>query len=297
MTGAFDIWLSKLIAANSAAAGPILLLAVCAVVVGLGWAYRDRITRWWSTSLRVAGLLTALVVVTLQVSWDGWLVDVDNVVTAALVGHRTPFADQVAVSVTEAFGPPETACAAVLVAVVAVVKFRSFLSGLTILLTVGGASASCTAMKLLLARSRPPIRIQETLETDYSFPSGHVTGTVALVGILVVVAGMHKSAAIRGGLACAAVVIVAAVAMSRLYLGVHWLTDVLAGMLLGTVAVEIGAAMLHRLADHDETATPDGRGQGHKVNSQRRWTTAKAPDSALLQVRLLLPQPTLRTTD
>ncbi len=254
MTNAIGAWIADLIAVNSAAVGPILILMVCAVVIGMGWAYRDRMTRWWSTSVRAAGLLMGLVVIALQVSQHGWLVDVDNAVTAWLVGHRTPAANQIALMVTNAFGPAETACAAALVAAVAVVRFRCFLSGLTVVVAVGGASALCTAMKLLLARNRPPVGIQETLETDYSFPSGHVTGTVALIGMLVVVVGMHQSDAVNRWLACAAVVVVAAVALSRLYLGVHWLTDVLAGVLLGAAAVEIGAAMLYGLIDHDEGA-------------------------------------------
>ncbi len=181
MTNAIGAWITDLIAVNSAAVGPILILMVCAVVIGMGWAYRDRMTRWWSTSVRAAGLLMGLVVIALQVSQHGWLVDVDHAVTAWLVGHRTPAANQIALMVTNAFGPAETACAAALVAAVAVVRFRCFLSGLTIVVAVGGASALCAAMKLLLARNRPPIGIQETLETDYSFPSGHVTGTVALI--------------------------------------------------------------------------------------------------------------------
>ncbi len=265
MTNAIGAWIADLIAVNSEAVASILILMVCAVVFGIGRGYRDRMTRWWSTSVRVAGLLMGLLVVAVQVSQRGWSVDVDNAVTAWLVGHRSPVADQIAVAVTNAFGPAETACAAALVAVVAVVRFRSFLSGLTIIVAVGGASALCTAMKLLLARDRPPIGIQETLETDYSFPSGHVTGTVALFGMLVVVVGMHRSDAVNRWLACAAIVVVAAVAMSRLYLGVHWLTDVLAGVFLGLAAVEIGGTTLRGLIDHDEGPTSD-----HTVRAQRR---------------------------
>ncbi len=243
----------------------ILLLMVCAAVFGIGWGYRNRMTGWWSTSFRIAGLLMGLVVVALQVSQRGWLVDVDNAVTAWLVGHRSPVVDQMALMVTNAFGPTETACAAALVAVVAVVRFHSYLSGLTIIAAVGGASALCLAMKLVLARDRPPVGIQETLETDYSFPSGHVVGTVALFGMLAVVVGMHRGEAIKKWLACSALVIVAAVALSRLYLGVHWFTDVLAGVLLGAVAVQIGAKTLRGLIDPDEGPTSD-----HTVSSRPR---------------------------
>lgn len=235
----------------------ILLLSVCAAVFGIGWGYRDRMTRWWSTSIRAAGLLMGLVVVALQVRQSGWLVDVDNVVTDWLVGHRSPAADHVALLVTNAFGPAITACAAVLVAAVAVFRFHSYLSALIVVVTIGGASVLCTAMKLLLKRSRPPIGIQETLETDYSMPSGHVTGTVALFGVLVVVVGLGRGKAVSRWLGFAAAVVVVAVALSRLYLGVHWLTDVLAGMLLGSAAVVTGTTTLHGLIDHHTAKTSD----------------------------------------
>jgi undecaprenyl-diphosphatase len=252
MTTAIGAVMADGIAADSEAAGSILVLMVCAGALGIGWRYRDRMTRWWSTSVRVAGLLMGLVVVALQVSQHGWLVDVDNAVIAWMVGHRNPVADHIALTVTNAFGPAETACAAVLVAILAAVRFRSGVSGLTVIAAVGGASALCTALKLLLARARPPIGIQETLETDYSFPSGHVTGTVALFGMLVVVVGMHRRDAVNACLTCTAVMVVAAVASSRLYLGVHWLTDVVAGVLLGSAVVAIGATALRGLTEHDE---------------------------------------------
>lgn len=250
---------------NGQAVGSIVLLTVCAAVFGIGWGYRDRMTGWWSPSVRATGLLMGLVVVALQVSQRGWLVDVDNAVTASLVGHRTPVADQIALTLTNAFGPVETSCATALVAAVAVARFRSYLSGLIVIVTVGGASVLCVAIKLLLARSRPPIGIQETLETDYSFPSGHVTGAAALFGMLVVVVGMHRSEGVKRWLVCVAVVVVAAVALSRVYLGVHWLSDVLAGVLLGSATVQIGATTLHSLIEHKKAATSD-----HGEGAQRR---------------------------
>ena len=63
--------------------------------------------------------------------------------TKWLVGHRFPAADQVALAVTDVFGPAETAGAAILLGVVTALKFRSYLSGLVVIVTVGGVSALC----------------------------------------------------------------------------------------------------------------------------------------------------------
>lgn len=204
--------------------------------------------------IRATALLAALAVLALQVGDTGWLVELDNAVTNWLVGHRIPVADQVALAVTNVFGPAEIASATVLLAAVPLVRFRSYLGGLTVIVTVGGASALCVALKLSVGRGRPPIGIRETLETDYSFPSGHVTGAGALLGMFAVVLGITRSEAVKRWLTGVAAVFVTAVAASRLYLGVHWLTDVLAGALLAAAAVVVGATTLHGLLDGEAMA-------------------------------------------
>lgn len=245
MTAAIAGRIADLIAANDAALGPILMLTVCGLLVGLGRGFRGRLAPSSALSAQLAGLLTGLVVVALQVSQHGWMVNVDESVAAWLVRHRTPGIDQFALAVTNAFGPIETACLAIVLAVVAVVRFRSYLAGLVVIGTVGVASGLCVVLKLMMARSRPPVGIQETLEVDYSFPSGHVTGTVALVTVAVIVIGARRSATVIRFLMAAAGVVAVAVALSRLYLGVHWLTDVVAGALLALSVVAVVETALH----------------------------------------------------
>jgi membrane-associated phospholipid phosphatase len=201
-------------------------------------------TRWLVVAAWVPGLLTCLVIVGIQVGHHGWPVEVDDAVTRWLVGHRIPMADDVALAVTNAVGPAEILVAAVLVAMTALVRFRSYLRALVVIVTVGGASTLCTALKFAFARARPPIAIQETRETDYSFPSGHVTGTASLIGIAAVVVGVNRGRAVKRWLAGLVIVVVATVGLSRIYLGVHWLTDVLAGILLAAAAVAIGSSVL-----------------------------------------------------
>ena len=274
MTDAISEWMSHLFASSSPALGPSLLLGVCAVVLGLGCNHRASLPRWGAASIQVGALLAALIVLALQVQQRGWLVDVDYGVTQWLIAHRDTTADVIAVAVTDALGPVGTASAAALLAVLTVLRFRSFLSGLVVLVTVGGASLACTVLKLTMSRARPPIGVQETLETDYSFPSGHVTGAAALFGMIVVVtslAGSPRLARCCAGLAAVAVV---AVAASRLYLGVHWLTDVVAGAVVAAAAVAVGAAALDGLVDrapfdsrgaHDEECAISVRAAGRHL--------------------------------
>jgi membrane-associated phospholipid phosphatase len=194
-------------------------------------------------------LLVAFGVVVSVAGSHAGAIPVDQAVTGWFIAHRSPALDQIAAVLTDAFAPAPTVGLAVLVSLVAVWRFRSWVSGLIVMAAVGGASAACEVMKFLVGRSRPPVAIQEVLETDYSMPSGHVTGTVAVLGMLVVVLGIRRRAAATRSGAVLAACVVAAVACSRLYLGVHWFTDVLAGLLLGATFVAIGAAVLRRHVD------------------------------------------------
>jgi len=101
-------------------------------------------------------------------------------------------------------------------------------------LSLGGAMLISDWVKLLVSRPRPPVEHLQAV-TGSSFPSGHATQASAFWFSLVLVlpgAGASPKAT-RAATACA-LLIVLAVAASRVYLGVHYPSDVVAGMLLGT---------------------------------------------------------------
>jgi membrane-associated phospholipid phosphatase len=93
-------------------------------------------------------------------------------------------------------------------------------------------------LKALVARDRPvwdhPV---ETL-SSYSFPSGHSSGIAAAAGVAVVLALMLvRRRGLRHGVVTAAVVLALAVGGDRVFLGVHNVSDVLGGYLLGAALV------------------------------------------------------------
>jgi membrane protein DedA with SNARE-associated domain/membrane-associated phospholipid phosphatase len=121
-----------------------------------------------------------------------------------------------------------------------------------------GADLAFNLVKELVGRPRPPAAILLKPVAGPSFPSGHATQAVAVYGMLAALAATATASWRRKVAAWAlAVVIVGAVAVSRLYLGTHWLTDVLGGLALGAAwlfALLISVRTIGRLHAHP---TPD----------------------------------------
>ncbi|WP_342213878.1 phosphatase PAP2 family protein [Nocardia wallacei] len=109
-----------------------------------------------------------------------------------------------------------------------------------------GAGLTVLVMKALVGRRRPGVEHLVT-ETTHSFPSGHTLGSTAVVGVITAVTVLSlRQRILRGAVAAVAVLFVLAVGMSRVYLGVHWPTDVLAGWALGALWTIAGVASLRR---------------------------------------------------
>ncbi len=96
-------------------------------------------------------------------------------------------------------------------------------------------------LKLLINRPRPTddlVRIVEKAHNN-SFPSGHTVFYVTFFGFLIFLMYRLRQfpAAVRWGVSGASLVLVLAVPFSRVYLGAHWFSDVLAGFVLGLISL------------------------------------------------------------
>jgi membrane-associated phospholipid phosphatase len=129
---------------------------------------------------------------------------------------------------------------------------------------VAGEVAIFLVVTMLVDRERPPVRHLDEAPPTSSFPSGHTAATIALWGSLAVLANERaRSAVVRNLFLVLAFVVPVVVASSRMYRGMHYLSDVLGGMLLGGLwllatvrGIRLGVA--HWAIRHGEAGT-DGR--------------------------------------
>lgn len=105
------------------------------------------------------------------------------------------------------------------------------LDGLVLMAALGGAGIGNALLKLVFQRQRPELAF---LNVDsYSFPSGHAAAASATFTVLAYLLARGRRRGARIGLGLAAFAVIALVGFSRLYLGVHYLSDVLAGTAVG----------------------------------------------------------------
>lgn len=129
---------------------------------------------------------------------------------------------------------------------------RAYLTGLAT--TLIGAAVSEYVMKIFIARARPGGLIPSMIETSYSFPSGHATLALALYGFMAyMLCRLYPKHA--GKIIALAAFVILTVGASRLYLGVHFPSDVIAGYLLGGLWLLLGIALTDRFLSGAEEGT------------------------------------------
>jgi membrane-associated phospholipid phosphatase len=101
-----------------------------------------------------------------------------------------------------------------------------------VLVAVAGQNVINNAVKLLVQRARPPVE-PLTANSGFSFPSGHTAAAAATYAVIALLLARGHPWRARVGLAGAAAALTCMVGASRVLLGVHWLTDVIAGALVG----------------------------------------------------------------
>jgi undecaprenyl-diphosphatase len=105
------------------------------------------------------------------------------------------------------------------------------LSAVLLVVSTGGSVVLTTVLKGVFQRARPELFDAGYQASFYSFPSGHATVAVGFYGMLTVILAYRMRGAARWAVAACGLLLVLLIGFSRLYLGVHYPTDILAGYL------------------------------------------------------------------
>ena len=215
------------------------------------------------------------------------LVEVDVIVHGVLQQIRTPRMDSVMVATTE-LGDVQVLLPVIVAALAWLVWRGAWRTCLYWLAAVGVAEVLVKVLKVALHRSRPGL-FYDGVES-FAFPSGHTTMSVVAYGFLAFLVCRSLSAPVRLLIATSTALGIALIALSRLYLGVHWASDVIAGTSFGLAWV--GALAMAYSYRTDEDVKPNQlaivvaaalllSGTWHIMQSHARDSVRYAPKSAL----------------
>ncbi|PKQ15403.1 MAG: phosphatase PAP2 family protein [Actinobacteria bacterium HGW-Actinobacteria-7] len=176
----------------------------------------------------------------------------DAVVSAAIVSLRTPWLTWVMKLVTVTGGGVVVTAAVFALVTWQMVRRRRVAALFSVVLVAGGSLIAAIA-KGQFVRLRPPAESALiALPQSYSFPSGHAMASLCL-GAALAYSILHSAASrlVKRASVIACLVYPVAVGLSRVYLGVHFASDVVASWLLGGVllSLSLGAASLSQSAD------------------------------------------------
>jgi len=155
-----------------------------------------------------------------------------------LHAHANSFFDSFMLALTWVGGVRLLAFSVLLMGFLAWRKFR--VQALFLLLAMAGTSLLNISMKAAFQRVRPDLWLSLTPEHDYGFPSGHsMLSCTFVLAMLVLVWKSDGSSTVKWTLTTLGLLFVGGVGLSRLYLGVHYPSDVLAGWSLSLALIAL----------------------------------------------------------
>jgi undecaprenyl-diphosphatase len=186
---------------------------------------------------------------------EGEVGAMDSAILLAVAKKRTPWLTTAAVDVT-ALGSITLVVLFSAFTLVVLLVLRDRLGALQLLAASAGAGILTLVTKNIIERIRPEEAQQLITVSGFSYPSGHSVSTCALYLTIAIIAGryvQHSGARAAIFLAVSAVLIM--VGASRVYLGVHYATDVVSGISLGA-AWALLLAGFFTLGSHHGSARP-----------------------------------------
>ena len=162
-----------------------------------------------------------------------FLEHVDQSILQTIHAHGTPALTRLAFTLTF-IGSPAALVPGIMIAAIVLWVIRLRHDAILLVVAIGGAALIDTVLKLHFRRIRPNVPWALVTEHSFSFPSGHSVGAVVLYGTITYLIWSHlHDLAQRAAIIASALLLIAGIGLSRVYIGVHYPTDVAAGYLVG----------------------------------------------------------------
>ncbi|MDB4890774.1 MAG: Membrane-associated phospholipid phosphatase, partial [Gemmatimonadetes bacterium] len=180
--------------------------------------------------LLVALLVWAFAVLADEVPENGWMVHLDQAITGFIQARDTEGGERFFVTLSLLGGP--VLAALVTIVTLALALRREWLRAAVIALGSAMGAGLNSILKQAFHRGRPEYATEFIPHSSWSFPSGHAMNSLVAYGILLVVLLEYTHDSLRRRLIIAGTaILIFLIALSRVYLGVHYLSDVIAGWL------------------------------------------------------------------
>jgi len=205
-------------------------------------------------------LLAVVLVIAIGILTRGSIVQADAMLASFLFAHRTPWLDQGMMLVSAlGDGPERTAGTIVVAGYLLWRRRRREAVGLAVVMIA--AALLVPALKTTFHFARPSLLYSGA--DAFSFPSGHATSAVAFYSVLAWIVARSQSRPWRVAPWALAALMILLTGLSRIYLGAHWFSDVLAGFALGGALGVIGVCLVY--GPKADVATVDGGRDGAMI--------------------------------
>jgi len=181
----------------------------------------------------------------------------DESVLRWIGAHHTPLLDSAMLEIT-ALGTGTVVVMIVGIAALFLILTRHKYSGLLLLVATAGGGILGMVLKLRFDRPRPHIFTWGTQAISSSFPSGHaMSATIVYATVAYLAARLQKHNWSRWLTMLAAALVIALICFSRLYLGVHYPSDVVAGVVIGLSWAAFCMATLEAIQRYAQRNAPE----------------------------------------
>lgn len=209
-----------------------------------------------SEALALGAFYVAFTAIWFVVGWllthplkNSWIVHTDQSVSEWFVRQRTPGLNSLSFVGSMLSDTVVKIVVTAIVAIVMLIVWKRWLEPLMVTVALILEALCFITITTLVNRPRPDVLRLDTSPVGSSYPSGHTGAAVAYSAIVVVIFWHTRRRWVRALAAAFAVILPVCVALSRLYRGMHFLTDVFFGALLGAASVTATAFVLRRAAE------------------------------------------------